>query len=261
MSRFSVGLSTPRASSFQIDYYTQPAVVFDLTSEVDVMSRKRMLFITVWVGIAASLSLAEFQRDESHLESRILGVLLVSAVVMLGLYLGSQWLVNRKARQGESKKSEGKNTWAPVFLVVLLGGLFLLLVCVSYLRSSQPATTQPNVANQAPQNALPQNATPQATPKRLTREQLIEDLKAQGQDPSKYDLDAYLRSQEEIPSNTPSFPSNVHYMITVTDATGHQDSYFSEKEPKPYGNGYKFKMYGTGIELTVSGNVQIMRVQ
>ena len=143
-------------------------IVYHLTPKNECMSRKRMLFITVWVGIAASLSFAEFQRNEPHLGSRILGVLLVSAVVMFGLYLGSEWLTKRKLGQGRIK-----NIWMPVLFVVLFGGLSLLLVCASFLTVSQPTTTQSNVAKQTPQNTPPLNGTIQTTPKHLALNQAM----------------------------------------------------------------------------------------
>ena len=219
------------------------------------MSRKKMIFIAVWVGIAASLSYAEFQRDEPRLGLRILVALAISAVVMLGLYFASEWLANRKSHQGDSKKNEDtvRQRW------VIFGIIFLLIVYASFLISPQQTTTQSNVASQGRQNVPPQNITlPKSSPKLLTKEEFRQRLIQDGLNPDDYDLD---NLQQAPPSTTQSVSSNIHYLITVTDGTGHQESYFSEKEPKPYGSGYKFKMAGTEIEITVSGNVQIMRIR
>jgi hypothetical protein len=102
---------------------------------------------------------------------------------------------------------------------------------------------------------------PQTTPKHLTKEQIIAELRAKGLNPDDYDLDALVADSVDRVSDSGTLPANVHYMITVTMPNGQQMFYFSEKEPKPYGNGYKFKMYGTEVEMTVSGNVKIMRVK
>ena len=48
------------------------------------------------------------------------------------------------------------------------------------------------------------------------------------------------------------------YVILV--GTGPQQMvYMSESEPQPYGNGYRFKAVGFNTEITVSGDVQIVK--
>jgi uncharacterized protein len=55
-------------------------------------------------------------------------------------------------------------------------------------------------------------------------------------------------------------PTDVRYMIQFRDSNGLDTTYFSKEEPKPFGNGFKFKIYPTDIEITVSGNVQIIKL-
>jgi curved DNA-binding protein CbpA len=135
--------------------------------------------------------------------------------------------------------------WAIVISILIIS-LFLLIFGTSFQPDSQQTKDLPR---------------PQTTPKHLTKEQIIAELRAKGLNPDDYDLDALVADSVDRVSDSGTLPANVHYMITVTMPNGQQMFYFSEKEPKPYGNGYKFKMYGTEVEMTVSGNVKIMRVK
>jgi hypothetical protein len=49
-------------------------------------------------------------------------------------------------------------------------------------------------------------------------------------------------------------------MIQFSDSSGTDTTYFSKEEPKPFGNGFKFRIYPLDMEMTVSGNVQITKI-
>jgi hypothetical protein len=55
-------------------------------------------------------------------------------------------------------------------------------------------------------------------------------------------------------------PDDVRFLIIVRDGE-RQNYYYSSREPKPYGSGFKFLSYGTKAEITVSGNVLIHKLQ
>jgi uncharacterized protein len=85
-------------------------------------------------------------------------------------------------------------------------------------------------------------------------------LIAHGYDPNNYRVDddgnVYQKEKPVEPeSKAASLPPDVHYVIEFNDTT-----YFSKEEPKPFGNGFKFKIYPTEMEMTVSGNVQITKI-
>ena len=62
-------------------------------------------------------------------------------------------------------------------------------------------------------------------------------------------------TESVTPSPNPTLPRQVKYVIMVNNQT-----LFSEKEPKPVGSGFKFISYPYGSEITVSGNVSILKV-
>lgn len=57
-------------------------------------------------------------------------------------------------------------------------------------------------------------------------------------------------------SNAIPLPRDVHYMVQFNSAT-----YFCKEEPKPFGNGFKFKIYPSNLETILSGNVQVMKIR
>jgi hypothetical protein len=94
----------------------------------------------------------------------------------------------------------------------------------------------------------------------FTEEEKNRALLAHGYDPNNYRVDddgnVYQKEKPVEPESKPvSLPPEVHYMIEFNDTT-----YFSKEEPKPFGNGFKFKIYPAAIEMTVSGNVQITKI-
>lgn len=95
----------------------------------------------------------------------------------------------------------------------------------------------------------------------FTAQEITEQIRSQGFNPDNYDIDAMVAGQTPKGSAVPA-PNEAkapHYMITVqTGAT--QMVYGSDDEPKPYGNGYKFKAIGYGKEVIVSGDVQIVKL-
>lgn len=104
------------------------------------------------------------------------------------------------------------------------------------------------------------NREPSATLRHLTDEEKNRALKANGYDPNNYEVDDngnVFEKQKPVQSEDKpiSLPPDVHYMTQFNDTT-----YFSKEEPKPFGNGFKFKIYPTDMEMTVSGNVQITKI-
>jgi hypothetical protein len=71
------------------------------------------------------------------------------------------------------------------------------------------------------------------------------------------------QSDGQNQSGTATLPPNVHYMITrQVNAFGvNPDTWFSEDEPKPYGNGYKFTEIFTGSEQIVTGDITISKIR
>ena len=61
--------------------------------------------------------------------------------------------------------------------------------------------------------------------------------------------------EENQPASAPP-PADVHYLVKY----GERMCYCRE-EPKPYGNGFKFKIYPSDVETTVSGNIQIIKLK
>ena len=51
-------------------------------------------------------------------------------------------------------------------------------------------------------------------------------------------------------------PADVHYLVKYGEMMC-----YCKDEPKPYGNGFKFKMYPSDVETTVSGDIQIIKLK
>ena len=114
---------------------------------------------------------------------------------------------------------------------------------------------------QGPRPAKPTRAGP------LTQQEKDEHIRyVKRLDPELYELDERkeeaVRKPESksktIAPETMTVPAGSRYMISVDSVTG-TETYFSQKEPKPFGAGYKFDLGGT--EFTVSGSVRIIRLQ
>jgi hypothetical protein len=117
---------------------------------------------------------------------------------------------------------------------------------------------------------LNQSAQNPSTPRRpLTDEEKQHLLRANGYDPNSHELDddgnVYERRKTEqqpvqLESKPVTLPSDVRFIIHFSNASGGKTTYFSKEEPKPFGNGFKFRVYPTDTEVTVSGNVQITKI-
>ncbi len=83
-------------------------------------------------------------------------------------------------------------------------------------------------------------------------------LRKLGYDPDEWILDDDLNILPK-PQKPVVLPANIKYYIKVTRPGGSSETYYSETEPKPFGNGYKFKV--AGIEMVVSGDVRIIRIR
>jgi len=124
-------------------------------------------------------------------------------------------------------------------------------------------------ASQSKTNITTGNSQVPAT---LTPEQKAALLKTRGLDPNEYDIDSNLNiiSKPQVEPVFPSaasssasvatLPSEVGYLIIETMPDGTQNDYFSVNEPKPVGAGFKFKMWPSQTELTVSGSVKIHQI-
>lgn len=71
---------------------------------------------------------------------------------------------------------------------------------------------------------------------------------------------ATVHSPVQLPKNAlviqyPKLPKNVKYLITVNG-----EDYFTEKEPKPFGSGFKITDVLRKTELIVTGNIQIIKL-
>jgi len=56
-----------------------------------------------------------------------------------------------------------------------------------------------------------------------------------------------------------TLPAGVRYIIQVRSGDTEQ-TFYSEKEPKPFGNGFKFISCGQDLEMVVTGNIQIIKI-
>jgi hypothetical protein len=139
---------------------------------------------------------------------------------------------------------------AIVAFVIVLGGLFAVCFLPNHDSTRQTNNAIQPVAPQQAEASKP--ITPrQATGQRPPTPEEAQYLKSQGIDPKGILVDT---------SPAATTPSNVHYMITAgTGST--QMVYYSEAEPKPYGNGYKFKAIGYETEVIVSGEIQILKLR
>jgi hypothetical protein len=63
-----------------------------------------------------------------------------------------------------------------------------------------------------------------------------------------------------LPVVRESVPPGARYVIRVTEASGIVSTFLSKEEPRPYGNGFKFKMIPLDRDITVSGSVQIIKL-
>lgn len=61
--------------------------------------------------------------------------------------------------------------------------------------------------------------------------------------------------QPSEPAKPTTLPEDIRYMIRHNGTI-----YYSKDEPKPVGSGFKFKVYGRNLELTLSGNVEIWKI-
>lgn len=98
----------------------------------------------------------------------------------------------------------------------------------------------------------------------LTEEQKGRLLSNRGYDPEHYTVDAagYIRERPTAPpppAPVAALPPNVRFIIVVRGSQG-TAFYYSEKEPKPYGSGFKFVTWPVGFEMVTSGDVTITKV-
>jgi len=116
------------------------------------------------------------------------------------------------------------------------------------------------------------NETPATTKITSRAAQIRQIIIARGLNPDEWDISADGRSlvsksqpqpklpeasipQGEQPTPAP-LPPDVHYLVTYGDMIC-----YCKEEPKPYGNGYKFKIYPSDVETTVAGNIQIIKIK
>ena len=97
----------------------------------------------------------------------------------------------------------------------------------------------------------------------LSDEQRARLLRAAGYDPDRFTLGNSGEIDPKPVVSTPppptQLPSNVRYIVQVLGTRGNA-IYYSEKEPKANGSGYKFVAWPTGLEMTISGEVTITKV-
>ena len=162
----------------------------------------------------------------------------------------SNWIGRTKDAGAKEKANEYQRRW-----VVQQSGYdpdkFTLSDDDDYiiLRQQQPVQLQPV-------------APPPANT--LSRSEKDAIIRRRGLSPDDVDLDEtglLLIPKTKSNPNTPRQEQPAfQYVIDVTDPSGKETKYYSTNEPKAYGSGYKFKMFPTDIEITVSGSVRIMKL-
>jgi hypothetical protein len=110
-------------------------------------------------------------------------------------------------------------------------------------------------------------ASPPSVPTaaKLTPDQRAWALRQSGYDPEKYIMDddgfiSPLQQKSTTPAHAVTLPEGVQYIIRYNNASGDSMTYYSKEEPKPVGSGFKFKMWPTDVEFTLSGNVEIIKM-
>ena len=133
----------------------------------------------------------------------------------------------------------------------------------------QAVSESPTNASLAKEISTPSAVSPR---KKFSAAQKRWMVKASGFDPDKWDatddgtqiflkpppspiVPALKFPQESQPDPTP-IPQDVHYLVQYGEMMC-----YCKDEPKPYGSGYKFKIYPSDIETTYSGNIQITKIK
>ena len=94
---------------------------------------------------------------------------------------------------------------------------------------------------------------------RLTREDIINQIRQQGHDPAEYDIDAALVELQKPPSSEVAPEQKAKYWIRVKNGKS-EESFYSQAEPKFINGGYRFKDIVLKREVLVSGNVIIINI-
>ncbi len=131
----------------------------------------------------------------------------------------------------------------------------------NFISGTSPATDTAGIYR--PPRVSHSEATTHLTkPQPLADEDKDYYLRVRGYDPEKFEVSdfgkvtpkavALLAKPEEGRS---ALPKSVKYCVVTDDLT-----LLSEREPKPFGTGYKVKVYPQGNEVVVAGKVQIFQL-
>lgn len=134
----------------------------------------------------------------------------------------------QQQRQHSGVDQSGKHVKsAPLLIGLMVVGIIVICVLVFSQQDGQ-------IANQNPSDRPePQIETPQATVHSSVQQ-----------------------LENALVIQYPKLPKNVKYLVTVNG-----EDYFTEKEPKPFGSGFKITDVLRKTELIVTGNIQIIKLQ
>ena len=167
---------------------------------------------------------------------------------------------------------------APMLIGLMLVGIIVIVVVSIAQQEGQTGNrnqvaapghqTEPLTPEGFGSRATTQEAQPASTvaetPRRtggLTAREKEQYLRLEGYDPAIYEIDEYSNIvKKKTTTNTHvqpaiQLPKNVKFVIL---ADGEQ--YFTEKEPKPFGSGFKLTDVLRKVDVVVTGNIQIIKV-